>query len=365
MQYVSQSEIQSMQRVLGGQKDAIRAHAMVKHAGSVSRRDAARLVVISVLCTVMCTALYIRVRMYAMQLVFGTELAWYESAYSKSHQTTSVRFTMQHVCMTVEYTAFSDLTTSFGVWPTLPRSSALFLVTMVQHYHNDLTLAHWSGSRAQLNASMFRDFIKDWRSWDTPKNPWRFLFPNQSMFMLSAAIKTARSLPDGGSMLQRLYEGGLCLVAIEFYTPERSSTEMCRLLLDTQLVYYQECRAARLAQSLSQGTDVASTIAMAAGTAATVVGAAAGYGIGLAKTIVSAMAVCAGTGPAYVFCVMGVFVVVAAAFAVTVAVATAVFYSQSKCPTGQYYTLTEREDGTIAKVEWDGDASRLPKNKKK
>ena len=110
-------------------------------------------------------------------------------------------FTMLCVAIAAEYAPVATLLT--GTCGTLEPTSAVFLLTMLHHYAEHITAIHWSGSREQLHADKFKDFIKDWNGWNVPHNPWRFLFKSQSSFALSVAVQRAKASPNAST---RLYD---------------------------------------------------------------------------------------------------------------------------------------------------------------
>ena len=107
---------------------------------------------------------------------------------------------------------------------------------MLQMFGDKMEGVHYSGDRAQLRGAKAGEFVKSFAAWNVPDNPWRFLFGTASKFARSPAVQKARSSPNGDTMLASLFDGGLCAVATQFYDPDVDASQMCRELLDEELV---------------------------------------------------------------------------------------------------------------------------------
>ncbi len=373
-----------------------------EHARSVARRDALHFWIALVLSLVVGAAIWIYLQLHALRILYKKEYDWWGTHYAQGPRPAGqYHFKLTCVCLAAEYPPFAALTCG-----TLPQSSAIFLLTMIQHFGQHMEGIHYSGDRAQLRGASFHSFLKSYTTWNVPENVWRFLYPTKARFDLSTAVQKARSLPTGGSILESLYNGGLCQAAVDFYKPETSAMALCHMLLDTELVYYQACGASKLSAALRNGSSVGSAAGGIAGGALArgVYAARSGisYGANAVRMTVSASdtevfiaggtvdaatdaaatsaataeegiaaAACAAAGPFYAVClaassasiwasVAAVIVTTALMTGLTTAATTGALYATMPCPTGNYYTLAMQSDGSYKRVEWDGDATDLP-----
>ena len=243
----------------------------------------------------------------------------------------------------------------------LPQTSAIFLLTMIYTFRDNLTGVHYAGSRAQLRGDEFKRFIASYAEWNVPDNPWRFLFGDARAFDLSIAVKAAQAAPDGDTMLGGLFTGGLCFVAKQFWSADTSAADMCQRLLDRQLVFYQSCRATRTAQALNVGTTAGGLVGATIGMSA----AASGFAGAMASAPACfALSLIPFVGPflasACVIEEVAEIVGVVAATAVATGIGYGVARAVQKCPFSQYYMLERQGDGSYKKVPWQGNPGELP-----
>jgi hypothetical protein len=272
---------------------------------------------------------------------------------------------------------------------------------MIQHFSDHLNAIHYSGSREQLNGDRFRVFIRDYDGWQRKDNPWKFLFPTKSSFTTSTAVIGAQKR-NAFSILETLFDGGICKVAIDFYKPDIGPEDMVHMLLDQELVYRQECGAAKLATAQQLGNSIGGVGMMVAGfgrkavvsgvkkqlgnflARATTRGARAVYAASAeeiemvdlagaaseagevaeaAAALSEAEIASLACGPFWFVCgavATAVFAGAAAGIGLaTSSLATLAINGMLPCPTGNYYRLVRLPDGTFVKVEWDGNAKDL------
>lgn len=355
------------------------------HARSVARRGAIHFWIGLGLSLLVVAGAWLYLQLRALRTQYTKEYEWWAERYTRGPRPAGqYHYRLTCVCLAAEYPPFAALACG-----ALPQSSAIFILTMLQHFGDHMEGIHYSGSRTQLRGASFRTFVRDFASWNVPDNHWRFLFPTKARFDLSSAVQTAKSMPSGGSALQTLYDGGLCQMAVDFYKEDRSAAQMCHMLLDAELVYYQACGAAKLSAALRNGVSVGSAAggiagmvfgkaiqtastrfalrtALTSGLDASIDGAAEGAAEGVIAAACAPFIALFGIG--YAACVGSATAAMTLTMAITTvttvavtAASTAAFYATMPCPTGQYYTLVQQRDGSYRRVEWDGDAKDLPR----
>lgn len=419
-EYVSEATRREWARLQGRDNLALARTVATDRAAALDNASARRELWAALAVAVGALAVWVGTHVASLRTLFKKEFAWWGDQYRQGPRPRgSTHFGMTCVCLAVDYPAFATLVA--GVCGSLPQASAIFLLTMVQHYGDHMQGVHWSGSREQLNGKLFKTFVKSYAHWDTAANPWRFLFTSPTAFELSVAVQTARKHATGGTMLEVLYQGGLCAVATQFYDPDVTAAEMCRALLGEQLVYYMKCGALKLATAQSEGATIGTGATMGlhgilairryrsaaqtasrsfralanvakAATAATQAGAGTAGAAG--ADAVEAGAVGAGTAEAGAvdgaaiaadslaapeqgvcatlaliplagwflgpICESIVMIIVMTLLCVALtAISAAALDALMACPTGQYYTL-DSKGGSLKRVEWDGDPADLP-----
>jgi hypothetical protein len=362
------------------QAEQVHKITRIDHARSVARQHDVHFWIKLVVTVVGIAGIWIGVQMHALRVMYAHAYAWWHTGYAHGPRPRGVYHrSLTCVCLAAEYPPVATLVCS-----ALPQTSAIFILMMINHFGSHLRGVHYSGDRAQLLGTLnFDAIVRSYDNWNVDANPWRFLFPTQSRFVRSTAVIHARSMPAGGSMLEALFDGGLCRAALLFWNPDTSAAQMCRALLDEEVVYTQHCGAVKLAKSLQQGstvgaltgsvagrivaqqaaksaiqaqaTSIVSTTAegVAEGAASdAAAGAAAGAATaGAAEASVGAVAAAAGpVGWLFLAAVLITTTVV------TTAVATTAIDSATQCPGGNRYVLVRRANGAYERIEWDGDA---------
>jgi hypothetical protein len=399
-------------QLLQGQRreaQTLRTVALTEHRRSVARRDAIFFWLKLLIIGGAIAAVWVHVQIMGLEAMYAPEFAWWRTTYRKGPRPKGDKHRdLLCVAIAAEYPPVATLLTR--TCGTTEQTSAIFLLTMLQHFGDKLTAIHWSGSREQLHGDKFDAFIKDWDGWNVPQtNPWFFLFPDKSTFERSSAIEAARAT-SGSSILKSVYNGGLCEAAIEHFSPDTSADEMAHQLLDEMLIYKQSCDAAKLAQSIQLGGNAGGMVGAAATTftsGLTISNASVGvgqFGAGVSSmlsggtfaegaatvgssvaeasteaavagvldfgtaevatlgTVETASAAC---GPFFWLCgAIGALVVtgiaVGAAYAGSAA-GTAIAGAVLTCDGGDYYRLIRQPNGTYKKVAWSGDEDALKK----
>ena len=252
-------------QLLQGQRreaQTLRTVALTEHRRSVARRDAIFFWLKLLIIGGAIAAVWVHVQIMGLEAMYAPEFAWWRTTYRKGPRPKGDKHRdLLCVAIAAEYPPVATLLTR--TCGTIEQTSAIFLLTMLQHFGDKLTAIHWSGSREQLHGDKFDAFIKDWDGWNDPKtNPWFFLYPDKSTFERSSAIEAARAT-SGSSILKSVYNGGLCEAAIEHFSPDTSADQMAHQLLDEMLIYRQSCDAAKLAQSIQLGGNAGGMVGAA------------------------------------------------------------------------------------------------------
>lgn len=389
MQYLSQRDADALAATKRRQFATVGRTVRTEHRRATERTDYFNVWLAVLLIVVLCAALWIYGHLRSLRTLYRTDVEWWKTRYVRGPRPLgSDEVGLDCLLVSAEYPAFAKAFLSQQC-RSLPQTSAIFLLTMIQTFGDEMEGIHYSGSREQLGGARFHTFLKDYGHWNVPDNPWRFLFKSQSSFALSVAVQRAKASPNGDTMLEALFNGGLCAVARQFYKPEVDAPQMCRELLDEQLVYYQSCDAARLASAFNVGNNVGglvgATVGGAAGRAlsqaggrlagrlafsaiADITGEAAGT-VGVMEATVAAACApfVAFFGIGYAACVaswqiafLATTLAITAVTVATTAATTAVAYAASSCPYSQYYTLVMQPDGSYKKKAWSGDPKELP-----
>lgn len=374
MQFVSQNDINRLSLLKRDSTGYLKGITGIEHVRSKRRNSAVEFWLLVFVIVVSAIVFWVHRHVSAIEALYEPEFAWWRDGYTKGPEPHgAAHYSMMCVCLSMEYPTASVVLS--GLCGTLPQTSAMFILIMVQHFGASMEGIHYSGSRDQLNGKDFKTFISSYAKWTQEDNHWKFLIGSKDEFARSVAIQNARARKGGGSILEALYNGGLCHVAVEFYKPDISAPEMCRMLLDEHIVYTQPCGAAKLAKAMQVGGTAGS---ITGGVAGVVVGSSV-YASSVAATasgIEAASAALGGTfvataaaegevatasvacGPFAPFCfvaaTLAVVAVVCATSAATDAATTATYNALAPCPFGNHYTLVMQPDGSYKKQEWDG-----------
>ena len=317
-------------------------------------------------------AAWVYARYRAMRLLYPAEVEWFSERYTLGPRPAGAEnYSLDCLLVSAEYPAFAHAFRSQACG-SLPQTSAIFLLTMLQMFGDKMEGVHYSGDRAQLRGAKVGEFVKTFSAWNVPDNPWRFLFPTPSKFARSPAVQKARSSPNGDTMLSSLFNGGLCAVATQFYDPDVDASQMCRELLDEELVYFQSCAATKASRAMSTGSDVATAVSIVVGMVFTGIGCGVmafftgGTALGLCApalaeegSAAAALATVATTSYVSTVSAPVAFAATAAASAAAGAAAAGISYSVA-CPFSQHYVLVRQPDGSYKKEAWHGDVADLP-----
>jgi hypothetical protein len=346
----------------------------VQHRRVEERKQSAYLWLKLAVLAAALVAAWVYARYRAMRLLYPAEVEWFSKRYTLGPRPAGAEnYSLDCLLVSAEYPAFAHAFRSQACG-SLPQTSAIFLLTMLQMFGDKMEGVHYSGDRAQLRGAKADDFVKTFSAWNVPDNPWRFLFSTPSKFARSPAVQKARSSPNGDTMLSSLFNGGLCAVATQFYDPDVDASQMCRELLDEELVYFQSCAAAKAATAVQWGSTIgtlssigtAVPVATAVSTAAMSLTGASTAATGAAglSALTGETAACVASGPFYPLCVLAFGVVtIVAITAVSTAITAAtssVIYAAVPCPFSQHYVLVRQPDGSYKKEAWHGDVADLP-----
>ena len=315
-----------------------------------------------------------------------------------------IHFSMQCCAISASYPALRGVMGFLGVCPTLPRPAAIFLLTFVNVYFNEVAGVHYSGSAEQLGLANLPEWLSSWEKWQDSTNPFAFMYTSYVAFQNSVARRDAvRSVDedtgeltlDPTSMLYSLYSGGLCYMCATHFTDKTDVTATWFDLLGSRAVYYRTCQAERTAKAMQEASTAMTVtsaclsvgyMAYALSGQVTIIGATLSslYGVtsfgamlsgmagaaGAALGLTSASAATASAGavnfwnPVGWFCLLfavGLTVGMIVGVSVGVAAATGqVSYYKQKCDGGNYFIIVNGRQ-----VKWDGDVSKLPLNQQR
>lgn len=282
MQYVSRVDLETLAALKDQGATLTKQSAATERRRILEKDSFVHRLVSFLLLAVVCVLAWFYTQFQALKLLYPIDTDWFRTRYvlgprprGEAHVDLSCLLT------SAEYPVFARAFLRMCV----PQTSAIFILTMLQSFGDHLEGIHYSGDREQLRADRLPEFLKSFSGWNHEDNPWRFLFPDASSFERSVAVEKARK--GGATMLGTLFEGGLCLVATQWYRPDIDAPTMCRELLDEHVVYYQSCAATRRSNAVSTGANAG---IIAAGVAALVMSfftfglAGAAEGVALAAT---------------------------------------------------------------------------------
>ncbi len=153
----------------------------------------------------------------ALTTLYRTDVEWFSTRYRLGPPPLGAdHVSLRCLLLSAEYPQLARAVLSGCV----PQTSAIFLLTMLQTFGDEMRCIHYSGSADQLNGHRFESFLASFGDWNVPDNPWRFLFKDGTSFELSVAVRKARETTNGDTMLKALFHGGLCAVARQFYKPD-------------------------------------------------------------------------------------------------------------------------------------------------
>lgn len=300
--------------------------------------------------------LWISARLYAIRRTFAEEFDWYEGSegYRRPPQPRGdVNFSMQCVTTAVLYPSlYSYLTLGFSC-QSIDVVPATFLTIMVREFKNELRAIHWAGSGEQLGHSSLAQFVASYTGWLHPENAFQFLFRSKEAFETSFAVLEARERLRG-SVLNSLFQGGLCLMAVVHFKEENDALDLARALLGRTVVYYKDCSAAAVMAGLTGGLEAGAT---AAGTTSAVIGGTAVLATVSAKAAAitaKASSLCPLALTFAPLCIAVVILIVAAVVAAIVGSSIASEMGET-CNGEAFYTLTrDKETGKLKSHSWAG-----------
>ena len=374
MEYLSQRDVDALAAAKRLDARLEVRTTRVQHRRVEERKQSAYLWLKLAVLAAALVAAWVYARYRAMRLLYPAEVEWFSERYTLGPRPAGAEnYSLDCLLVSAEYPAFAHAFRSQACG-SLPQTSAVFLLTMLQMFGDKMEGVHYSGDRAQLRGAKADDFVKTFSAWNVPDNPWRFLFSTPSKFARSPAVQKARSSPNGDTMLSSLFNGGLCAVATQFYDPDVDASQMCRELLDEELVYFQSCAATKASRAMSTGSDVATAVGMAVAlfftggmcaVLALIPGVDVAAAAGCAEAITEESSVAVGSAAAATTAwanttsATTVFAYSAGASTAAGAAAAGISYSVA-CPFSQHYVLVRQPDGSYKKEAWHGDVADLP-----
>ena len=205
-----------------------------------------------------------------------------------------IHFSMQCCASSATYPALDGVMGFLGICPTIPRPAAIFLLTFVNVYFNDVTGVHYSGSAEQLGRANLGVWLSNWSKWQDKKNPFAFMYTSYVAFQNSLARReavksvdkdTGTVTVDPTSMLSALYQGGLCHMCGTLFDDNTDVQTAWFHLLGSRAVYYRTCQAERAAKAMQDAST-----AMMASSAGLSIGYMAFMANGGTTLVTSAMA---------------------------------------------------------------------------
>lgn len=167
-------------------------------------------------------------------------------------------FDMKCILLSLKYHELFKIVNATFLCAFIERQSAWFLLLMLQEYPNMETI-HWAGSGAQLNANRLPNYLKNYDGWKRKDNKFRFLFKSPDEFNRSVAVRDAQKNGINGSVLESLFNGGFCKVAVNHASKNKNAKELARDLLARVVVFKRECGAEKHMRRVTKAVETANT----------------------------------------------------------------------------------------------------------
>lgn len=296
----------ALRRLIASKEKQAHLHeylAYQRHLGAKADRDIKKSYFSMFLTIIAALALYIVGNVVATRQQFPIPLKWYkgeavEGAVGESlngktvygfqrgpRPKGTIHFNPACLPIVAEYRPLASLLSLFGVCQSAERSTALFLLSFITVYFNNVKGIHYSGDHFQLNRDRLGYFLTDFQKWLDPENPFSWLYPTYLQFANSVAVMEARNAEEGevnpASWLYQLYTGGLCYLCQYTFSSRTDVVQAWYHLLGQRAVFFRPCQAQRMADAMRNSTLAMSVAATATGLALgwTSAGTAVGSGI--------------------------------------------------------------------------------------
>lgn len=231
----------------------------------------------SVLIILVTLAAFISLTWFEMKTRYAFEISVYEKVMARGPSPLS-EFNVGINCAlwSLKYHQFFKLANGLFFCQHIERQSAWFLLLMLQEFPQ-MEAIHWSGSAEQLNARRLAHFLRSFNSWNHRSNPFRFLFKSEAEFELSVAVREVKKKGLTGSVLESLFAGGFCRVAIDHASMNTNAKELAKKMLARVVVFKRTCEAEKHMRRVKAGMDGANAAGTTVTTGIMMYGAYAGY----------------------------------------------------------------------------------------
>lgn len=199
---------------------------------------------------------WVLLRVRGLRMSHPTELAAYHRM--TKHEPPgrgAVAFTFTQVAVAAVYpglyTAWNGV---FGATELTP-AGAQFLMLALNTFGARLRPVTWAGSAEQLNRDKMDFYVRDFVSWRSADNQFRWLFSSPSDFDTSVMLRCAKANPGAHSVLTDLFEGGFCLVARKISGSTTALEAMTRILAQFT-VRTKNCNSQKMLAAAYSATNV-------------------------------------------------------------------------------------------------------------
>lgn len=281
--------------------------AKTDRSDAASRRLHTKVVVFGAVASIV---MYFVSAIYGMRYRYPDMFRWWDAMRAEKVQGQGKHnFSMYQVCTAANFAPAQSMLELLLVWKHLRLDCANFLIYCVHHFNilaktnpkAKLTAIHWAGSQAQSGyekllgpkgwASSGCDagtvdqkeqaLIDNWNA-SAAENPWYHLFPEPTdstgrrAFLSVPAIKELFGDAQGGaanacdasdffdSKIGMLFSGGLCNVAAQETSSDKSAADIFSEYFGTHVSVQQSCNGAASAGAVQGAMSVGSGVAMMA-----------------------------------------------------------------------------------------------------
>ena len=175
MEYLSQRDVDALAAAKRLDARLEVRTTRVQHRRVEERKESAYLWLKLAVLAAALVAAWVYARYRAMRLLYPAEVEWFSERYTLGPRPAGAEnYSLDCLLVSAEYPAFAHAFRSQACG-SLPQTSAIFLLTMLQMFGDKMEGVHYSGDRAQLRGAKAGEFVKTFSAWNVPDNPWRFL----------------------------------------------------------------------------------------------------------------------------------------------------------------------------------------------
>jgi hypothetical protein len=222
--------------------------------------------VIVLMAALVCAVGWVTSRLVLIRTAHADALRVYASAQFNSGPVSTGAprgYTALHAALAFRSPPFYSAMVTLRLSRSLSPVGAHFLLLFLQRFPVQMRRVHWDGSPGQLGYPHVHAFCRDWAGWASSKNAFSWLFPTEREFESSIMIRCKRLHPTGKSLMDNLYQGGICHVAETHTTSNRTAADLFGSIVGTFTVQKKECTAQRTYAAASAASNVISAGVMA------------------------------------------------------------------------------------------------------